>query len=79
MVNVEPRILFTNALLEQTGTLTKSTWVLQKVFSNCTFTATRFHLIARATPGTTLFKYVWQIKKKFKIMPLLKWSIIKSV
>ena len=28
---------------------------------------------------TTLSKYVWEIKKKLKIMPSLKWSIIKSV
>ena len=28
---------------------------------------------------TTLSKYVWKIKKKFKRMPSLKWSIIKSV
>ena len=26
---------------------------------------------------TTLFKYVWEIKRKFKIMPSLKWSIIR--
>ena len=30
--------------------------------------------------GTTLSKYVWEVKKKLKIMPSLKWSsIIKSV
>ena len=29
--------------------------------------------------NTTFFKYVWEIKEKFKIMPSLKWSIIKSV
>ena len=28
---------------------------------------------------TTLSKYVWEIKKKLKIMPSLNWSIIKSV
>ena len=28
---------------------------------------------------TTLSKYVWEIKRKLKIMPSLKWSIIKSV
>ena len=28
---------------------------------------------------TTLSKCVWEIKEKFKIMPSLKWSIIKSV
>ena len=28
---------------------------------------------------TTLSKYVWEIKEKFKIMPSLKWSIIKCV
>ena len=28
---------------------------------------------------TTLSKYVWEIKKKLKIMPSLKWPIIKSV
>ena len=27
----------------------------------------------------TLSKYLWEIKEKFKIMPSLKWSIIKSV
>ena len=27
----------------------------------------------------TLFKYVWGVKKKLKIMASLKWSIIKSV
>ena len=26
-----------------------------------------------------LFKYAWELKKKLKIMPSLKWSIIKSV
>ena len=28
---------------------------------------------------TTLSKYYWEIKEKFKIMPSLKWSIIKSI
>ena len=28
---------------------------------------------------TTLFKYVWDVKRKLKIMPSLKWYIIKSV
>ena len=28
---------------------------------------------------TTLSKYVWEIKRKLKIMPSLKWYIIKSV
>ena len=28
---------------------------------------------------TTLSKYVWEIKEKFKIMSSLKWSIIKTV
>ena len=28
---------------------------------------------------TTLSKYVWEVKRKLKIMPSLKWSIIKSV
>ena len=28
---------------------------------------------------TTLSKYVWEIKERFKIMPSLKWSIIKSI
>ena len=28
---------------------------------------------------TTLSKYVWEIKEKFKIMPSLKWPRIKSV
>ena len=28
---------------------------------------------------TTLSKYVWEIRKKLKIMSSLKWSIIKSV
>ena len=27
----------------------------------------------------TLSKYVWEMKKKFKKMPSLKWSIIKSL
>ena len=27
----------------------------------------------------TLSKYVWEVKRKFKIMPSLKWYIIKSV
>ena len=29
--------------------------------------------------NTRLSKYIWEIKKKFKIMPSLKWYIIKSV
>ena len=28
---------------------------------------------------TTLSKYVWEVKRKLKIMPSLKWYIIKSV
>ena len=28
---------------------------------------------------TTLSKYVWEIKRKLKIMPSLRWSIIESV
>ena len=28
---------------------------------------------------TTISKYVWEVKRKLKIMPSLKWSIIKSV
>ena len=28
---------------------------------------------------TTLSKYVWEIKERFKIMPPLQWSIIKSI
>ena len=33
----------------------------------------------RHSTDTTLFKYVWETKEKLKIMPPLKWSIIKSV
>ena len=43
------------------------------------FTATRYHSITRATPDTTLSKYGFEIKEKLKIMPSLKWSIIKSI
>ena len=28
---------------------------------------------------TTLSKYVWEVKRKLKIMPSLKWYIIKAV
>ena len=76
MVNVELRILFTNALPQQTGTLTKFIQILLKMISNSAFTTTGCHLITRTTP---LSKYVWEIKEKFKIIPSLKWSIIKSI
>ena len=39
---------------------------------------TSFNIKCHST-DTTLSKYVWEIKEKFKIMPSLKWSIIKSI
>ena len=35
--------------------------------------------INQHSADTTLSKYVWEIKRKLKIMPSLRWSIIKSV
>ena len=37
-----------------------------------------FNNVGHST-DTTLSKYVWEIKEKFKIIPSLKWFIIKSV
>ena len=81
MVNVELRILFTNAFPPKTETLRKFIQILQKVISSNVLQPLdwmSFNNEGHST-DTTLSKYVWEIKEKFKIMPPLKWSIIKSV
>ena len=88
MANAELRKLYINALSQYTGTLTNFIQVMQKMISNSLFTTTLCHLKSRATisfkneghsTDTTLSKYIWEVKKKLKIMLSLKWSIIKSV
>ena len=65
MVNAELRILCINAL---EGDFRQRFYKHRMTFNNEGYST-----------DTALSKYVWEIKKKLKIMPSLKWFIIKSV
>ena len=80
MANADLRILYKNALPQYTGVVTKFIQVPQKVISNNVFYNHRmsFNNEDHST-YTTISKYVWEAKMKLKIMPSLKWYIIKSL
>ena len=80
MVTAKQVILYINALPQPPLIQTKYTWEKLKETSKKPYYnhKTSFKNREKAN-DTTLSKYVWEVKDKYKETPSLKWSIVKSV
>ena len=82
MVTVKQVILYTNALPQPPLIQTKYTWYIRTAEGNFKkqYYNHQVSFISRKNGNdTTLSKYVWEVKDKYKEMSFLNWSIVKSV